>query len=342
MKITPNILSFRYRKNFLINYLKRKKRSSQDKVVKQSHLCCPVCKFDEAELIAEVDRVGVLSDTVVCRQCGFVFNNSFIANPDDFYSCEWGGNRWGDPENNFLNRTNTNSFSWKRFSYVSRKLGESFKDVNTVLEVGCGDGCNLLPYHLIGKRVIGCDFDTRFLAPGRDRGMELIEGDLNSVPIEYKFDLVMLIHSFEHILNLDEIIKQVASRLDFGGLVFVEVPGIVNWNRPRKAKVSAMGLESSNNFMGYLQFQHNYHFDLKHLKYIWEKNGFEMVEGDEWVRAVFRKKEDIKSMDEGGMSKDWDECFQNTREHLEEVEADFLSLSNLTCGVVKRVLRKIC
>ena len=60
-----------------------------------------------------------------------------------------------------------------------------------MLEVGCGDGCNLLPYHLIGKKVVGCDYDYRFLVPGREKGMELIEGDLRNIPSDRKFDLIM-------------------------------------------------------------------------------------------------------------------------------------------------------
>ena len=41
--------------------------------------------------------------------------------------------------------------------------------------------------------------------------------------------------------------------------------------------------------MTYLQFQHNYHFDLSHLVEFWQRNGFKMIQGDEWVRALFRK-----------------------------------------------------
>ncbi len=343
MKITPNILSFRYRKNYLVNYLRRKRNSLYKKnIITQSHLCCPLCKCNEGEIIAEIDREGIPSKTVICKQCGFVFNNSFIADPVDFYSRDWGEDRWGDPENNFINRTKSDAFSWKRMAYIVKNIGRDFNKIKSVFEVGCGDGCNLLPYHLIGKKVVGCDFDANFLAVGRNRGMDLFEGGIENVPAGDKFDLVMLIHSFEHMSNLDEVVHNVASRLNPGGVVFIEVPGIVNWNQTKKTTMSAMGLSSSNNIIGHLQFQHNYYFDLEHLKYVWERNGFEMIEGDEWVRAIFCKKEDTEVLVSNNADKDWKGSYENISAHLTRVEKDYLSISNLICGSIQLIIRKFC
>ena len=39
------------------------------------------------------------------------------------------------------------------------------------MEVGCGDGCNLYPYHLIGLDVKGFDYGNEFLEVGRKRGI---------------------------------------------------------------------------------------------------------------------------------------------------------------------------
>ena len=341
MKIKHSIIGFRYRKGFIINILLAKNIKLNENKIFKNHRYCPICNTDEYEIIAEVDRVGMLTETVVCSTCDFVFNNSFIMDPNSFYSSEWGTERWGDPKDNFLRRTASDAFSWKRLAYIAKKLGKYFEKIETVLEVGCGDGCNLLPYHLIGKNVIGCDFDPRFLAPGREKGMELIEGDLSNIPVDRKFDLIMLIHSFEHMIKLDEIVQEVYGRLNRGGLVFVEVPGILNWNRTKNATKTAMGLKSSNNFLGYLQFQHNYHFDLGHLKYIWERNGFEMVEGDEWVRAIFKKKA-VKESTHIETQPNWNELNKNVILHLKGVEKDFLRLQNLICGFVKLIFRKFC
>ena len=340
MKINNQLLSFRYRKSFLFNRFKFKKIESKFKIIKKGlHAFCPICFNKEVNLISEVDRDAYPCDTVVCTKCEFIFNDSYMANPIEYYRKQFGKDRWKKPEKNFVKRTSLEAFSFKRFEFLKKTMGEHFPKIESLLEIGCGDGCNLLPYHLIGKSVVGCDFNDNFLEPGRKRGMDLIEGDVQCILETRKFDLIMLIHSFEHVIDLDEMVQQVYGRLNPGGFVFVEVPGIVNWNRTKKTKKSEMGLNSSNNFMGYLQFQHNYHFDLGHLKYIWERNNFEMIEGDEWVRAIFKRK-DISNSDHIEIQPDLNGLKKNTLQHLKEVEKDFLSISSLSLGLIKLIFSK--
>jgi cyclopropane fatty-acyl-phospholipid synthase-like methyltransferase len=337
MILSNRLLGFRYRKNFFLNRINRRKYKSDIKI--GSHNSCPVCGFEEASLISEVDRTGFPCQTVICKQCQFVFNNSFIADPEDFYSHEWGEERWKDPEKNFQKRTATDSYAWKRMAYLAKNINNDFKKINNILEVGCGDGCNLLPYHLIGKNVVGCDFNDNFLKPGREHGLKLITGGIENISESSPYDLVMLIHSFEHVTKMDEVVRLVANRIVSGGLVFVEVPGIIGWNRPKNNTKHSMGLKSSNNFLGYLQFQHNYHFDLNHLKVVWERNGFEMVSGDEWVRAIFRKK---KNFENTNFNNELLNSKNDIFLHLSNVERDFLSIRNLACGLNKLISRKIC
>lgn len=260
MNVTNKLLGFRYKKNFIFNKIKRTKLKLNTNPVKTiSHDSCPICKNKNVDLIAEVDRAGFPCETVICQHCKFIFNNTYIANPSDFYSREWGDKQWGDPEKNFNKRTSTDSYSWKRMAFLAKSLNNEFSKIKNVLEVGCGDGCNLLPYHSIGKRVVGCDFDDRFLQPGRDLGMELVTGDIENISAKNSFDLILLIHSFEHVINMDETIQSIAKNITPDGLVFVEVPGVFAWNRRKKDAMQSMGMTSSNNFLGYLQFQHNYH-----------------------------------------------------------------------------------
>ena len=339
MNINSKLLSFRYKKKSFLNHSKRKKLEvTPNKIDKGSYTSCPICSSDEVYLISEVDRVGFPCDTVICKKCEFVFNNSYISNPNEFYENQFGEVRWGNPEKNFIKRTSIDSFSWKRFSFLIKTLGENFSQIERILEIGCGDGCNLLPYHLIGKLVTGCDFAAPFLEPGLKRGLNLIQGDVNSIPDKSDFDLIMLIHSFEHVINLDATVQSVSNRLAAGGFVFVEVPGIIGWNQIREKSNQAMGLKTSNNFLQYLQFEHNYHFTLEHLKLIWERNGFEMTYGDEWVRAIFRKKHTVELSNN---KSSFNEYSLNTMNHLINVEKDYLKISNLLSGIGRRFIRKI-
>ena len=86
---------------------------------------------------------------------------------------------------------------------------------------------------------------------------------------------------------------------------------------------------SSNNIMSYLQFQHNYHFDLTHLMEFWQRNGFEMTQGDEWIRTLFKKGQVT-----GNISFD-----NNILSYLQNVENDFLSPKNLIKKVIRKMLK---
>ena len=344
MNKTPHLLGRRFSKEFMLN--RRKVRSPKwtpCNLQTASHEACPICRATDAKLIAEVDRVGFPSDTVICDQCGFVFNDSYIADPAKFYRQEWASERWVEPEESFRRRSAADSYAWKRLAFLVQTLGkEAYDRIETVLEVGCGDGCNLLPHHLVGKQVTGCDFDDRFLQPGCNRGMELLQGDINAVAPERGYDLVMLIHSYEHVIDLQDTIEQVRLRLNEGGMVYVEVPGLLNWNRTRTQSQRDMGLESSNNFLNYLQMQHNYNFDLSHLSFLWKQAGFNRIYGDEWVRAVFAGCYDEASGDIVAGDELWDQQHSDVLRHLQQVERDFLSPMNLLCKGIQTVTKKFC
>ena len=130
-------------------------------------------------LISEVDRVGF-----PCNTAGFVTNVTLSSTiPFEsikYYESTFGKQRWKNPEDNFLNRIAPEAYTWNRFAYVSSALGKNFLTIQSVIEVGCGDGC-LYPHHLIGLDVKGFDYGNEFLEVGRKRGMNLIKGDFSSL-----------------------------------------------------------------------------------------------------------------------------------------------------------------
>jgi len=340
MNTSKKLLSYRYSKSFPLNKYKHKKNYLRKKIFEtKCHDVCPICGGENADLIAEVDRSGFICDTVVCQQCYFVFNDTFISNPEDIYLKDYAIKLWSNPEESFKRRTNIDSFAWKIMAFVASKLGYDFAKISSVFELGCGDGCNLFPYHLIGKQASGCDFNEDFLKPGIEKGLNLIGGEIQNIPKDKVFDLILLIHTFGHVIDLDETVRSVSNHLSKDGLVYVEVPGVLCWNSESSNRKESMGLKSSNNFFNYLQFEINYYFDLVHLKEIWERNGFELIEGDEWCRAIFRKK--FSNDDAINRTISSDKFTNNVYLYLTKVEKDFLNLKNLFYGFSRVVIRKI-
>ena len=128
---------------------------STGEIVLSSHGVCPLCGGNSGTVIGEKDRLGVPCCTVVCQNCGLVFNDSFLdaASSAVFYEKYWRRMQWGgDSEKNFELRTRPDAYAWKRLAYVALKLEKEFSKMQVVAEAGCGDGCNLLPYYLLGMR----------------------------------------------------------------------------------------------------------------------------------------------------------------------------------------------
>jgi|TARA_Y100000294_G_scaffold103735_1_gene96285 SAM-dependent methyltransferase len=318
VKKTDSLLSKRFSSDYTTNIRKKNKLDIPiSEVERSSHSHCPFCEGEEAWLISEVDRIGFPCDTVICKKCQYVFNDSFLIYPEKFYSEYWGLEHWGDPKENWNGRTQPDAYCWKRLAYVSMELGARFQELNNILEIGCGDGCNLLPYHLLGKQVLGCDFDDKYLSIGRQHGMNLITGGVQSIPKNKQFDLILLIHVFEHFIDLEKEIKTIDTLLNEDGFIYVEVPGLLNWNRKKSALIKEDGFCSSNNFLEYLQFQHNYHFDMLHLSSLWNKNGFNAICCDEWVRIIFQKKNGETNFLNG------DKSSTDVLSYLQEIEEDY-------------------
>ena len=332
MKVSKNILSYRYKKDFLINKSRFNKISEYlNKFVIDSHSSCPLCSSNECTNIAEVDRVGFPCDTLICNKCSLVFNNSFIQNIESLYSRDFSYERWEDPHESFKKRTRKDAFSWRRYNFLKQFIKN--KDTQTrILEIGCGDGCNLYPFFKEGASTIGCDYSEDFLLPGREIGLDLRKGDFMEVlDQDYTFDVIMLVHSFEHFLDLTQQIERIKNFCSDETIIYVEVPGIKNWNRIKSDSLSQDGFASSNNFLDYIQYQHNYNFELRTLTQFWSGCGFELLYGDEWVRAIFKSAKNIhlESNHQFDIFKYLSEIEKDylfSKDHLREIKANLKDL----------------
>jgi SAM-dependent methyltransferase len=352
MKNDRNLLSARYKEGsggrFFYKYgissecIEEFKTALKTGYIRQEeHDACPLCFTKDAILIAEMDRMGIPSKIVICKGCGLVFNDSFFSNDSleavyrDFYGAINFGNI--PPDENFQKRIKPDAPSWKRFAFIALTLDKELKEISTVFEIGCRDGCNLLPFYLSGKDVLGCDFDERYLNVGRAAGLTLINGDATKLD-EFggECDLIILSHVFEHFIDLDEEIKTVKEILKPGGYVYVEVPGLLNWNRPISNPIKEDWFSSSNNFLSYLQCVHNYHFDLEKVVMFFARNGFEMVYGDEWVRAIFKGSD--KMICEGMSTP---KSALKTLSYLKNVESNYMSIASFAYRIGRKMMKII-
>lgn len=98
---------------------------------------------------------------------------------------------------------------------------------NRMLDVGCGSGLSLEKYATLGWRVKGIEISPRGAKAARERGLEVHCGTVLDAPFETRsFDLILLNHVIEHVLDPIGTLVGAASFLKPGGSIIVKTPNL--------------------------------------------------------------------------------------------------------------------
>jgi len=105
-----------------------------------------------------------------------------------------------------------------------------------VLEIGCGDGGNLLPFSQMGCHVTGCDMAEcrikdaqRFFDEEKAEGRFIASDVFLLKDLEHQFDLIICHDVIEHIMDKKDFIHKCKSLLNSGGVIFMSFPA---WQMP--------------------------------------------------------------------------------------------------------------
>jgi len=98
---------------------------------------------------------------------------------------------------------------------------------NRLLDVGCGSGNLLERYQALGWSVRGIETSVRACTVCHERGLEVHQGTVFDAPFgRRQFDLILLNHVIEHVLDPIDVLKRVAEFLAPEGKLIVTTPNI--------------------------------------------------------------------------------------------------------------------
>jgi len=183
-----------------------------------------LCGLEDFGVLAEFDRYRIRLRTVICRRCGLIQSMPRMteAATASFYASDTYRILYG-PE--LLEMTpaifdaKAASFA-PRYDFISKVIG---REPRSVLEIGCGGGWNLWPYHELGVPSVGYDLGPTLVAYGRSRGLDLREGGIGSIDVA-PTELIILSHVIEHFLDPVTDVARIASHLRDDGMAYIEVP----------------------------------------------------------------------------------------------------------------------
>ncbi len=105
-----------------------------------------------------------------------------------------------------------------------------------VLEIGCGDGGNLLPFSEMGCRVVGVDMAACrikeakvFFETAHAEGTFIAQDIFQVEELERSFDIIICHDVFEHIDNKEQFLSNLSKYLKPQGIVFMSFPA---WQMP--------------------------------------------------------------------------------------------------------------
>jgi len=242
-------------------------------------LClCGVQNTGSDELLFSEDRYGLPFGTWLCHSCGMVRTSPMIADEslqryyDVFYDNIYG------PSHARFSRSLKSSIrlAGQQATWISDFWTASAPHI-LVADYGCGYGGSLVEWRSRGHGVLGYEV-------ARDRIRWLSEMRLPVETDEFTFmrkcsdaELVILSHVLEHQSDPVSLLMRIASATPLNTHLYVELPGIFDW----------FALYRQRGFA--IQHAHAWGFCLSTLQTVCSKAGWQLVNGDELIRSLWRK-----------------------------------------------------
>lgn len=243
---------------------------------------CAVCEEGSEpkgpidEVIAEVDRYGIPTKTVMCKKCGMlrtdpVFRDSDYSNFYEYHYRELYSGTADATDEFFKEQT-------KRGRQL-RKLISNHIEISgaNIIEVGCGAGGILQGIIGEGANGIGCDFGFNYLKFAQSKSLQVFQGSIEALS-NNSADVLVYSHVLEHIAKPKIEISEMFRVLKDNGLVVIVVPGVYSIHRHYGGRLSK-----------YLQSAHLHHYTREHLRAVMENSGFSERYGTQGVTALFAK-----------------------------------------------------
>ena len=168
-----------------------------------------------------------LFQIVECEGCRLYFLNPMptleylaTAYPQDYYA--YGAPTVGGP----LSSSGLRNAIKRLFLYnPGRVRYPAFPQSGTMLDIGCGSGGFLAEMKARGWDARGVELDATAASRGREAGLDIFAGTIEAAHYpSASFDYVRSRHSFEHIHNSREVLREIRRITKPGGALFIEIP----------------------------------------------------------------------------------------------------------------------
>ena len=280
---------------------------------------CILCENDEFDKLSTIDRYGIKYFTGICKKCGLTQQYKYPNNEcinlfyEKYYTDLYAF--FKNPNERFNSQFNSAKYKFdilKDYLNFSKKID--------LLEIGCGAGGILAFFQSKKCEVIGVDYENDHLQYAREKNIKTFS---NYEGINKKFDLIILSHVLEHLVDIEYILNKCKSLLKSDGFIYVEVPSIESISKHYDYEIT-----------NFLHIAHVTHFTKNTFINFLNLKGFSIKFIDDNIHAVIypNKSSDIIVNN-----------YTNTKKILKIIEIKkfiFLPIENIL-KMVKKIIKKI-
>jgi SAM-dependent methyltransferase len=254
-----------------------------------------ICNGNDFYKICKKDRFALPFGVILCKNCGLLQTSPRLASSNlplfyerDYHELILGKNEF-EPNRDL-------TFENKGVSTIKYILPHlNVKDGINIAEVGCGTGSVLGNIKLFLTTLnpeyeincYGCDYSEKMVDTAKkNKSLKVVKGGIESLKLlNVEFDLIILSHVVEHIIEFDEFFNELRDVIKPETLIYIEVPGVFSLHDIRNDWTIY-----DFNFLKYFTFAHIWHFSLNTLEYHMNRNNFIKIVGDEYVHSIFQYK----------------------------------------------------
>ena len=285
----------RYSKNgMILNELQRKTFNEFNEAVYSGEIIIDevkscFCGSKDFELLSRFDRFGLPFGTQICKKCGLITQNRRIneKSMELFYDKYY----WNLIAGKAIEIGFSTPPKIDDTTIFITDLVDSKSKILNIFEVGVGSGDRISSLSdAFSKKGIevnayGCDYSEKALKAASNKNINTIKGGFDQISKFGKADILILSHLYEHLPDLKKSLKQIDKLAHEDTLIYIELPGILDLQNKK---------EYMYNYQDYNVLAHTYNFSLDTLSYTLSTQGYGLVKGNEFIRAVYKKSTNIK------------------------------------------------
>lgn len=240
---------------------------------------CPLCQCNKIKILLNLNAGNFDNSKLYqkikicsCSNCGNIFNGLTHEEYDgiiDYYNNEYAPANIGGASLGGDRPGSRNEYTENRHKELYNLFKPSVQSNIKILDIGCAMGGMLSFLYDEGFRnLYGIDLTTKYLNIAKEnKNLKIEFGSAEEIPFEDNcFDLLIIDQVMEHLINPRKAFQEAKRVLKKDGLFCIGVP-----NAEKYSELYFF------DFYWFLMREHIQHFDLTHLEFLANSEGFELV-----------------------------------------------------------------